>query len=134
MFDVGRRTYVYTDTMDKRRFLSYIIQVLILGDSFDFRGLHRMAQKVTRDVSQPIREKVAVWTKEKDLDFSIKVVEGKIISVKISHALTLAKELLESLREFFVHIAQAFGLKVIGIQRNDAGRSMSCAFEFTAAG
>lgn len=101
-----------------------------------FKGEQRMAQKVRPDVSQPIRDKVVGWTREKGLDFNIdiKIVGKKNISLKISHAFELAEDLLESLREFFVQIAQAFELKVIGIQRNDAGRSMSCAFEFTAAG
>lgn len=86
-----------------------------------------MAKKV--DVIQPIREHVAPWTKERDLDYNIEVIAGKI-AIKVSHALTLADELMEALREFFVHIAQSFGLKVVAIQRHDAGRGMSCAFEY----
>lgn len=85
-----------------------------------------MAKKV--DPGQPIREHVATWTTERNLDFNIQVIAGKI-AIKISHTLALADELKEALRKFFVEIAETFGLKVIAIQRHDAGRGMSCAFE-----
>lgn len=97
------------------------------GGLFDFRGLHRMANTV--DAGQPIREQVATWTRERNLDYNIEIIAGKI-AIKISHAIALANDLKDALRMFFVEIAQTFGLKVIAIQRHDAGRGMSCAFEY----